>query len=168
VTERSDVALIKQNRLADGGSHAADTVGGGAFGFGNGGCLLFGVFCDGGFVEGGVWEGGFEGDTADCCVRPCDLLSVSKRYENVSLEETYHLRITVLAQHICVNGASGNTALLRKDAAQTCTVEESTTANNLFLGKTRKLLSKVSQDIHRVCDQEDDGVLAEGLHVLDC
>jgi len=78
------------------------------------------------------------------------------------------LRISVLAQHICVNGGSSDTAFSRKDTAQTCAVEESTAANDLRLGKPRELLSKVSQNIHWVCDQDDDGVLAEGLHVLDC
>ena len=65
VTQGSDVALVKQNRLADGRSHAADTVGGGTLVFGNGGGFFLGVFCDGGFVNGGFGEGFFEGNTAD-------------------------------------------------------------------------------------------------------
>lgn len=65
MTQGSDVALVKQNRLADGRSHAADTIGGGAFVFGNGGCFFLGVFCDGGFVDGDVGERFFEGNAAD-------------------------------------------------------------------------------------------------------
>lgn len=56
----------------------------------------------------------------------------------------------MLAQHISIDGGSSNTALLSEDTTQTCAVEESATTNDLRLRESRKLLSKVSQDIHGV------------------
>lgn len=74
----------------------------------------------------------------------------------------------MLTQHISVNRASGHTTLLSKDTTKASTVKEGTATKNLVLWKTRELLSVVGQDIYRVGDQENDSVLAEGLHVLNC
>lgn len=54
MTDGSNITLIEQDRLANGSSHAADTVCGGAFVFHDGGGFLLGVFGNGGFVDGGV------------------------------------------------------------------------------------------------------------------
>lgn len=87
---------------------------------------------------------------ADGRERPCD-----------------ELALAVFAEHVCFDRGGSNGGFGGEDAAQAGAVEECAGANDLILRQFCILLREEGECVDRVGDEEEDGVAAERLHVVD-
>lgn len=72
----------------------------------------------------------------------------------------------MFSKHVGIHATSIHSNLCCQDSSQSGSVEEGTTANDLFLRQAGEFLAEKGQYVDRIGHGEDDGVLSERLHVV--